>query len=169
MSKFKKRSAEKAAKELEIIERGARVVELRKAGASFRAIAKKLKDDGVADVTYQTVRRDFHEAMQISREHRKELADEYFELQIERAESMMLAYWVLAIGKTEVVTDKDSGETKIQVTKPSVSAAYLYMNIWSKLNELLYGSTVKHEHTGTDGKPIEVETKVYAGFDPSKV
>lgn len=27
----------------------------------------------------------------------------------------------------------------------------------------------RHEHTGKDGKPIEVATKVYAGFDPDKV
>lgn len=165
MGKLKKKSAEQEAKELEILERGARVIELRKAGASFRSIARKLKDEGVADVTYQTVRRDFQAAMALSREHRKELADEYLDLQIERAESLMLAYWILAIGKTEAVKDPESGDTVIKVTKPSISAGYLYMTIWSKLNELLYGNTVKHEHTGKDGKPIEMETKVYAGFD----
>lgn len=169
MSKLKKKSAAQEAKELEIIERGARVVELRKAGASFRQIAKKLSEEGVAEVTYQTVRRDFHEAMKIARADRKEMMDEYFDLQVERAESLMLAFWILAIGKTETVKDANSGETTIKTTKPSVSAGYLYLTIWSKLNDLLFGNTIKHEHTGKDGKPIEFATKVYAGFDPSKV
>ena len=169
MSKMKKKSAKQEAKELEILERGARVIELRKSGASFRAIAKKLKEDGVADVTYQTVRRDFHEAMAVLRQDREEIIDEFFELQVERAESLMLAYWMLAIGKTEKVKDEKSGKEEIKVTKPSVSAGYLYLTIWSKLNELIFGNTVKHEHTGKDGKPMQFETKVYAGFDPDKV
>jgi len=169
MSKMKKKSAAQEAKELEMLERGNRVIELRKSGASFRAIAKKLSEEGLADVSYQTVRRDFHEAMKVIRRDREEIIDEYFELQVERAESLMLAYWILAIGKTEKARNEQTGKEEIKVTKPSVSAGYLYLTIWSKLNDLIFGSTVKHEHTGKDGKPIEFATKVYAGFDPDKV
>ena len=163
-----KRSAAKDAKELEKLERGARVVELRKAGASFRQIAQKLNDEGIAEVTYQTVRRDFMDAMQVARSHRKDEADDYFELQAQRMEGIMLAFWLLSVG-TVKVTDENGVIVKT-VVPPSVSAAYVYMTAWKNLNEHLYGSTVKHEHTGKNGGSIQVEeTKVYAGFDPTKV
>lgn len=169
MGKPRKKSAAVEAKELEMLERGARVVELRKAGASFRTIAQKLRDEGAAEVTYATVRRDFKDAIKVARDHHAEMINEYFHLQIERAESLMLAHWILAIGKAEMVKNEDTGQMERRTVKPSVSSAYLVMTIWKALNELLYGSHVYHEHTGKDGKPIEYETKVYAGFDLDKV
>lgn len=143
--------SKKEQKELETIERGIRVIEMRKSGASYRAIAKKLREQGVADVSYQTVRRDCKAALKVLRKHREEEAEEYFELQVERAESLFLANWVLAIGKSEKL---ENGETK--TTKPSISAGWLALAIWRELNDLLgYKAAQRHEITGAGGDPIQ--------------
>lgn len=133
-------------KELETLERGRRGIELRKGGLSYRAIAARLKAEGVADVTYQTVRRDCKAALKLLNKHRLEETKEYQELQVIRLEGLLLAHYPQAIGKAEIEIDKN-GQTvidpktkqpKIIVTdKPDVSSGWLSAALIRDLSELL--------------------------------
>lgn len=176
MSHKKKKTAKQEAKEFEIIERGTRAVELRKSGASYRAIAARLKDEGHADVTYQTVRRDVKAALAILADDRDDETAELRELQIQRLESQLLAFWVMSLGKAEPEINPDNGQIiidpntmspKMKYTPPSISAGWLVLAIIREISDTLGLKIQKHEHTGKDGAPLF--PKVYAGFDPDKV
>lgn len=170
MSNTKKKTAKQEAKELEIIERGQRVVELRKSGASYRQIATKLKEENFADVNYSTVRRDCKEALKILAADRLEEAEELRELQTQRIESLILAHWSACLGKVEMIKNQNTGVEERKVNAPSVISTWVVLALIRELSETHNLKVKTIEHTGKDGKPIEVvETKVYAGFDPTKV
>lgn len=151
----KKKSAKQLAKELEMLDRGLRVVELKKSGASFRAIAAKLKKEGSAEVTYQTVRRDYWEAMKVLTEHRLEEAEIHREMQLQRLESNLLAHYTASIGKVEKVVDPKTKEEVKKITPPSVASGWLVLGFIKEISDTLGLKVHKHEHTGKDGKPIE--------------
>ena len=177
MSKAKKKSAKQEAKEVAILERGTRALELRKSGASYRAIAARLKDEGITNATYSTVRRDVKEALAIMAKDRKDEVEELRELQVQRLESQLLAFWAMSIGRWEKILDDKGNEIpdpatnkpKMKYIAPNLSAGWLVLAITREISDTMNLKTQKHEHTGQDGKPIEFATKVYAGFDPSKV
>lgn len=177
MARKKKRTPEQTAKQIEKLERGTRVLDIAKSGASTRAIAEKLKEEGVADVSHVTVHRDLNDALEVLSEQRLESAENLRQLQIESLKSLQFAFWLQAIaGRTEVVFNKKTGEpvfdpkTKEPFTRfipPSISAGWLVLATIREITDTMNLKKQQFEHTGKDGEPLF--PKVYAGFDPSKV
>ncbi len=154
-TKKKKKTAAQLAKDLERLERGARVVELKKSGASYRAIAAQLQREGSAEVTHMTVQRDFIEAMQVMAENRDDEAEIFRELQMQRLESLHLAHYSGAIGKVEMIVNQETKQSEKKITKADVGSAWLELSIIREMSETMNIKVRKHEHTGKDGNPIE--------------
>lgn len=153
--KKKKKTPAQLAKDIERLERGARVVELKKSGASFRAIAAQLQREGSAEVTHMTVQRDYIEAMQVMAENRDDEAEICREMQIQRLEANLLAHYPASIGKVEMVVNPDTKQSEKKITKPDVGSGWLVLSIIREISETMNIKVKKHEHTGKDGNPIE--------------
>lgn len=158
----KGKSAKQQAKEIEMLERAIRVVELRKSGASLRAIANKLKSEGL-DVTYKTVERDLDAALKVLAESRLNKTKEMRELQNERLEGLLLAHYPAAIGRIEVlknpfgepIIDPESNKPELKIHAPNIAEGYLALNIINSISDLFSLRVQKHEITGADGKPLD--------------
>lgn len=143
------------------------VLERRKPGASLRQIESLWNEyaqkNGFQTVTYETIRKDLKASLrELKKEEEKEAA-ELRSLEAARLDALQIQFWPQAMGRF----DK---ETNQWVEKPNVSSGWLVLAILKRRAELL-GLDVPqtHIHSGKDGKPIEVITKVYAGFDLDKV
>lgn len=73
-------------------ERRIKVLELRKGGASYRAIATHLKQQGVA-CSHETVRKDLYESLKNLSEKEIVAAEELRLLELQRIDELWLAYW----------------------------------------------------------------------------
>jgi hypothetical protein len=88
--------------------RAARALELRLSGANYSQIGKALGCD--KSTAWDAVQR----ALRVDRERTQELRDEYRNLQLNRIERMVSAYWMPAVrGRMEkvAVTDPETGTT----------------------------------------------------------
>lgn len=161
--KKRKKSAKQIAKEIEVLKRGKRVIQLKMGGESFRAIADKLTEEGVADVSYETVRRDYLAAMKI--EHNDYLEESLVlkTLQNQRLESLLLAHWTPATGKTypeidadgkPVIDEKTNQPKKIHV-EPDAEAGRLVLKTIQEISELNQLKPKQTQLTGKGGGPIE--------------
>ncbi|HRH40407.1 MAG TPA: hypothetical protein PKY82_02095 [Pyrinomonadaceae bacterium] len=160
--KKRKKSAKQIAKELETLERGRRVIDLKKAGASFRAIAEKLKEEGVK-TSYETVRRDYLEAMKILHNDHIEEALVLKRLQNERLESLLLAHYTPAIGKTYLEVDADgkpvidprTNQPKKVIIPPDTEAGRLVLKTIQEISELNQLKPKQTQLSGKGGGPVE--------------
>ena len=111
-------------------ERRYKALELRKSGASFRAIGSQL------NISHVQAREDIHRALRDLADKQMELAAEYRQLELERLDRLMLAVWGNA-------TKGDVG---------SINAALKISDRRAKLLGL--DAPVKQELTGKDGGAI---------------
>lgn len=161
--KRKKKTPTQIAKETEILERGKRVIDLKKAGASFRAIAEKLKEEGLADVSHETVRQDYLAAMTIISKDYRDEAILLKDLQNDRLESLLLANWNGAHGKTYIevdatgkpVIDEKTNKPKKVVIPPDTEAGRLVLKVIREISELNNLKPRQTQLTGKNGGPIE--------------
>ena len=160
--KKRKKSPKQIAKELEILERGKRIIELKKAGASYRAIADKLIEEGIK-ASHETVRRDYLEAMKIKHNDYVEEALVLKDLQNERLESLLLANWTPAMGKTYLevgpdgkpVIDEKTNQPKKVVISPDVEHGRLVLKTIQEISELNQLKPKQTQLTGKGGGPVE--------------
>jgi len=155
------------AKRLEKLERGKRAVELKRLGASFRQIAEKLKEEGI-ECSHVTVKRDFDEAMAVYVEDHKEEMESFVAMQNMRLSGMFMNFHIMTQPRTKTVEDEKTKEKITKTIEPSIGAGWLcvaILRLWNETNGV--GNLLRHEHSGKVG--VEMEAKVYAGFDPDKV
>lgn len=161
--KKRKKTPKQIAKEIEILRRGKRVIQLKQAGASFRAIAEKLAEEGVADISYETVRRDYLAAMKIEHNDYVEEALVLKTLQNQRLESLLLAHWTPAIGKTyfemgedgKPVIDPKTNQPKKIIIPPDTEAGRLALKLIQEISELNQLKPKQTQISGKGGGPVE--------------
>lgn len=156
-SKTKKRSPAKVA---QILERGTRILELRKSGASLRAISRELikqaeaKGEPTRGYSYQQVKRDYDEIVALRREEQASKIDEITLLSEERLEDMILNFMPYARIKID-------GLTAENLVRMKAKAGDIVIKAVRELTEL-YGvkRPQKVEMSGLDGKPFQVITAI---------
>lgn len=162
--KPKKKTPAQIAKEVEVLERGKRVIELKKAGASFRAIAEKMKDEGIADVSHETVRQDYLAAMSVLSKDYRDEAILLKDLQNQRLETLLMAHWTPALGKTYIevnpqtgqpIIDDKTGQAKKVVIPPDAEAGRLALKTIHEISELNQLLPKQTQISGKGGGPVE--------------
>lgn len=161
IAKKRKRTAQQTAK---IIERGSRILELRKNGASLRAISAVLKreaeerGESTRGYSYEQVRRDFNEIVALRIEEQQDALEEIRVICCERLEDVVLNYMPYAKSKIGPLTDANTVKMKMKAGDTIIKAV-------KELSEI-YGAKrpQKLEVTGEDGKPLNVVTQVLIEF-----
>lgn len=113
-TKTKKRSAAKVA---EILERGTKILDLRKNGASLRAISKILVKEAeekglpTRGFSYEQVRKDFNEIVSLRVEEQQEVVEEIRMLASERLEEVLINY----LPYVRLRIDKNSSDNDVRM------------------------------------------------------
>lgn len=151
-------------KEIErIIERGTRILELRKKGASLRAIAKILHNEAVArgddtrGYSYANVRKHYENIMAIRAEEQNESADEIRALCVDRLE--------MVVERFMPHLEEDGTSSIDNLVRLKMKAGDVIVRAVREIAEI-YGvkRPQKLEVTGEDGKPLNLVTQVIVEF-----
>ncbi|MFA5379909.1 MAG: hypothetical protein WC455_29385, partial [Dehalococcoidia bacterium] len=131
-------------------ERRPQALQLRIAGASYRAIGKQLGTSGVQafrDVEYE---------LKLLAEESKEEAERVRQLETERLDALLLALWPRAKGGRI-----QNGAGEYEVIAPDQGAVDRILRIMERRSKLMgLDAPVKQELTGKDGGPIEHEHRL---------
>lgn len=112
-------------------ERRLQALDLRKAGASFRAIGAQL------NISHEQARTDVMQSLQELAHEQREKTQEYRQLELERLDRMLMAIWT-------------------QAAKGDLQAVDRALKISDRRAKLLgLDAPVKQELTGADGTPLE--------------
>lgn len=157
----KRRSPQTTAR---VIDRGSRILELRKNGASLRAISAALKKEAEAKgesdrgYSYEQVRKDYNAIIDLRIEEQQETLEEIRAISAERLEEVLLHYMPYVRLKVDGLTPRNEVELKKKAGDTVIKAV-------KELAEL-YGAKrpQKLEVTGEDGKPLNVVTQVIVEF-----
>lgn len=155
MTRQRKRSAKKI---VEILERGTRILELRKQGKSLREISKLLTTEAetaglsTRGFSYEQVRKDFWEMVELRNEEHGDAIDDIRVLCAERLEDVFAMCMPILTAET---SDVDA--------KMKAAAAITRAN---KEYAELFGAKKpqKIQVAGEDGKPINLVTTVVLEF-----
>lgn len=134
--------------------RRARVLTLKMAGGSDRAIARQLAADPVdpVDVSHKTINQDWHAALDDLVKEERGKAEQLRALAHQRLERIVLAHWPAAMGR-QTTTD-------VPGTQPSQRAAEICMRAIGDIRAL-YGLD---RELGDPDRPITVEERVTVDY-----
>lgn len=160
-TRTKRRSAAKAA---QILDRGSKILELRKNGASLRAISRELTKQAEANgestrgYSYEQIRRVYQEIVDLRIEEQQDALEEIRVLCAERLEDILINYMPYARTRVDALTPDNLLRMKLKAGDTVIKAV-------KELAEL-YGAKrpQKLEVTGEDGKPLNVVTQVIVEF-----
>jgi hypothetical protein len=156
-TRTKRRSPAKVA---QILDRGNKILELRKSGASLRAISRELTRQAEANgeptrgYSYGQVKKDLDEILALRIEERRDKTDEVLVLCEERIEEVLINF-------APHLRTKVDGLTPENLVRMKIKAGDLILKAAKELAEL-YGvkKPQRVEMSGPDGKPLNVVTNV---------
>jgi len=149
--KKRKRSPAKAGgsrahpKNIHAAERTKEIFELRKAGWRYSQIGEKF------GITKQRVYKIIHTLLE---QMIYEPAEEYRNLQLQRKEKLLAAWWQWALGGEKTIEAKGVATTVL--IPPSKDAADICRNLLIDIEKLVGLAPKKVEYSGPGGKPLEM-------------
>lgn len=144
-TKPKRRSAKKVA---QILERGTKVFELRKSGASLRAISRELtrqaeaKGESTRGYSYEQVRKDFQAIVDLRIDEQQNMVDEARILAAERLDDVIINLGPILRTKVEEKGSTKTVRAKIAAGNAIVRATNVFAELYGAKRPL------KVEHSG---------------------
>jgi hypothetical protein len=151
-------------KQLEIIERGHRILSLRRDGASLRAISAALIKEAEAagsdtrGYSYENVRKNYNALITMLAENNLDVAMEVRELTTQRLENVILNYTPYTLIKIDGLSSDNDLQMKKKAGDTVVKAALAIADLYGARKPL------KHEITGENGSPLNLTTQIIVEF-----
>jgi hypothetical protein len=143
-----------AARTARIIEKGSRILELRKSGASFRAISRQLikqaeaAGESTAGLSYNQIRNDYSQLIELSIEESKVSIEEQRVLATERLDDILLHFMPYVRLTVDASTSSKMVRMKMKAGDIVIKAIKEHAEICGLKRPQ------KLEITGTDGGPL---------------
>lgn len=111
--------------------------ELKKAGATYRAIGSQL------GISHEMARQYVFDALKELKALEHETAEDYRQMELERLDRLQAAHWQKAIGTQQIAPSESSGKIILKVIETRAKLLGLFVE--------------KHEMTGANGGKIEFD------------